>query len=294
MSGVVVKFDAAAIRPPIEVIAPENVIFCPCDFRCDFEELVFSDEQGIGVTNDFTDFLFKKITSNDTIVIELIKNNVVVATLNDDTLGTYYNGFPNQPLYVGFVIDWTKVFLAHSGGRYQVRVTSTILGQENVFTSRYFRLNTFDILSADNTVKIEAVQNGRFENGEFDFTDLIDGGWRTYIRLKGEFGAPKYNLERDIFEDPSYRQIQNRDKVIREFLMKTYIVPESILDKIATQDMLANRLFITAYDVLQEKRYERFPVAPESISDPLYDDYGRTFFEITFSDRQQNIIKTNV
>ena len=163
-----------------------------------------------------------------------------------------------------------------------------------MFTSRYFRLNTYDIISANETVKIEARQNGRFENGEFDFTDLVDGGWLTSIRLKGEFGKPKYNLERDLFEDPSYRQVQNRDQVKREYLLKTYIVPETILDRIATQDILANQVFITGYDVLQEKKYEKLPVAPESISDPLYDDLGRTFFEITFSDRQQNIIKTNV
>ncbi len=294
MAGVVIKFDAAPIRPPLGVVAPEDVIFCPCDFRCDFEELVFADDANDGIKNDFTDFLFKKITANDTILIQLIKDNVVLAEINDDTYGTYYDGFDAQPLYVGWLADWTKIFQGFSGGRYQVRVTTTILGQETVFTSRYFRLNTYDIISANETVKIEARQNGRFENGEFDFTDLVDGGWLTSIRLKGEFGKPKYNLERDLFEDPSYRQVQNRDQVKREYLLKTYIVPETILDRIATQDILANQVFITGYDVLQEKKYEKLPVAPESISDPLYDDLGRTFFEITFSDRQQNIIKTNV
>ncbi|MBV6646366.1 MAG: sigma-54-dependent Fis family transcriptional regulator [Cyclobacteriaceae bacterium] len=181
MSGVVIKFDAAPIRPPLGTVAFADVLFCPCDFRCDFEEKVFADDDNDGIKNDFSDFLFKKTTASDTILIELIKNDIVVVQISDDTYGLYYDGFAAQPLYVGWQADWTAVFQTFSGGRYQVRVTTTILGEESVFLSRYFRLNTFDILSADKTVKIESFQSGNLENSEFDFTDLIDGGWRSSI-----------------------------------------------------------------------------------------------------------------
>ncbi len=294
MSGVVIQFDAQPIRPPSGVVPVENVLFCPCDFRCDFEELVFASSEGDGIQNDFTDFLVKKITASDTILIQLIKNNVVIATINNDDYGTFYDGFTNQPLYVGWLADWTKIFDTFSGGLYNVRITTTILGEETIFTSRNFRLNTFDILSADKTVKIETRQNGRFENGEFDFTDLVDGGWLTSIRLNGQFGKMKPNLEADIYQDPSYRVIQNRDQVRRDYALTANIVPESIFERIATQDSLANEIFVTAYDVLQELKYEKYPVKVDSFSDPRYDDLGRTFFEITCSDRQPNIIKSNV
>jgi hypothetical protein len=293
-SGVVVKFDALPVRPPSVVVAAEDAIFCPCDFRCDFEEKVFADSDNDGIKNDFTDFLFKKITASDTILIELVKDNLVVATITDDTYGTYYNGFDVQPLYVGWLADWTAIFNTFSGGRYRVRVTTTILGAESVSLSRYFRLNTFDILSANNTVKIETFQSGRIANNEFDFTDLVAGGWPSSIRLFGQFGKMQPTLERDTFKDSSYREIQNRDQVIREYALSATLVPESIQNQIAIKDLLANRVLVTSYDVLQGITYEKFPVVPENWNETRYDDLGNTHFEITFSDRQKNIIKTNV
>ncbi len=294
MSGVVIKFDAAPIRPPLGVQPPADVIFCPCDFRCDFEEKVFADGDNDGIKNDFTDFLFKKITAGDTVLIELLKGDIIVAQINDDTYGAYYNGFDNQPLYVGWQADWTKIFNIFSGGRYQVKVTTTILGDTSEFLSRYFRLNTFDILSADKSIKIESFQNGRIENSEFDFTDLLPGGWPSSIRLFGSFGKMQPGLERDIYQDTSYREVQNRDTVNREYKLEANLVPESIYDRITTKDLLGNQILVTSYDVLQELKYEKFPVVPESFDEARYDDLGNTHFSITFSDRQKNIIKTNV
>lgn len=295
MSGVVVKFDAAPIRPPQGFIAPENTVFCPCDFRCDFEEKVFADEDNDGIKNDFSDFLFKKITASDTILIELLKRDIVVAQISDDTYGLYYDGFPTQSSYVGWQADWTKIFQTFSGGQYQVRVTTTILGEESIFLSRYFRLNTFDILAADKTVKIESFQDGNLENSEFNFTGLIGGGWRSSIRLnESQFGKMQPNIERDIYQDTSYREIQNRDTVNREYRLEANLVPESLYERITTKDLLGNRILLTAYDVLQERKYEKFPVVPESYDEARYDDLGNTYFSVTFSDRQKNIIKTNV
>jgi len=294
MPGVVVKFDASPIRPPIGVVAPSDVLFCPCDFRCDFEEKVFADDDNDGIKNDFSDFLFTKITSSDTILIELLKGDIIVAQITDDTYGTYYDGFPSNSLYVGWQADWTAIFNAFSGGRYQVKVTTTILGSTTEFFSRYFRLNTFDILSADKTIKIESFQEGNIDNSEFNFTGLVDGGWRSSIRLFGTFGKMQANIERDIYQDTSYREIQNRDTVNREYKLEANLVPESIYDRITTKDLLGNRILITSYDVLQELKYEKFPVVPESFDEARYDDLGNTHFGISFSDRQKNIIKTNV
>lgn len=295
MPGVVIQFNAEPVRPPsLGTVTPGDAVFCPCDFRCDFEEKVFADSENDGIKNDITDFLTKKITASDTVKIELLKGNVIKAEITDDTYGTFYDGFDTQPLYVGWQADWTAIFNAFSGGRYQVRITTVILGETSEFLSRYFKLNTFDIISANNTIKLETLQNGRFENGEFDFTNLLPGGWPTSIRLFGEFGNMQPELERDIYLDSSYRNVQNRDTVVREYKLKANLVPESIQSRIATQDVLANEIFITAYDVLQELKYEKFPVVPESFNDTRYDGLGNTHFEITLSDRQKNIIKTNV
>lgn len=294
MSGTVIKFDASPIRPPSGTMASDNLIFCPCDFRCDFEEKVFSSAKGDGIENDFSDFLIQKITPSDTVSIEIIKNGVTLTTVTNDDYGNFYNGFGNQPLYVGWLADWTLIFDAFSGGRYQIKITTTVLGETSVFLSRYFRLNTFDILSADKTVKLETFQNGNLENSEFDFTNLLPGGWPSSIRLFGEFGKMQSNLERDIYQDTSYREIQNRDTVIREYRLAANLVPETIYNRITTKDLLANEILVTSYSVLQDLKYLKFPVVADSFNESRYDNLGNTHFEITFSDRQKNIIKTNV
>lgn len=294
MSGVVIKIDSAPLQaPPTQGVLADSVIFCPCDFRCDFEELVFADDSGDGIRNDTTDFLFRKIAASDTILIELIKGGVVVVQIVDDTYGTYYDGFTNQPLYVGWQADWTAIFNAFSGGRYQVRITTTILGETTEILSRYFRLNTFDELTANRTVKIESFQSGNLQNSDFDFTGLLEGGWPSAIRLPGIFGKMQPTIERDIYQDSSYREVQNRDTVGRDYKLEANLVPESIYNRITTKDLLGNQILITSYNVLQELKYEKFPVVPDNFDEALYDNLGQTFFKITFSDRQKNIIKSN-
>ena len=137
--------------------------------------------------------------------------------------------------------------------------------------------------SRNKTVKIETFQNGLIQSGQFNFTDLLEGGWPTSIRLPGTFGEAQYELERDIYQDPSYREIQNRDQVTREFQFKSELIPESLTDRFATLDILGNQIIVTAYDVLQELKYEKFPVVGENFSDIRYDGLGRASFDITFS-----------
>lgn len=296
MTRVTVKLDnTAPIKPPT---TPAQVVegdFCACDFRCQFNELVFADNSpdATGITNDYTDFLFRKVSPSDTITYKLYRYGVEVAEIVDDTYGTFYDGFTTQPLYIGWLADWTLIFNAFGGGQYQVKVTTNILSVETTFESRYFRLYLWDAELANRTVKIESYQNGNIESSEFDYTDLIDGGWYSSIRLRGIFGQMNATIERDIYQDSSYRTIQNRDNVIREYTLQCEIIPETIYDRIATSDMLGNEIYITSYDLLQEQKYQKFPVVPESYNDAIYNNNGGLNFSITMGDRQKNIIKRN-
>lgn len=286
---------------PIKPIAAVDITavddFCACDFRCNFEELVFANSVSDGVTNDFSDFLFRKISASDTVTIKLFRYDVQVATITDDTLGTFHDGFATQPLYVGWVADWTKIFDAHSGGLYQIKVTSVILGETIEFESRFFRLNQYDAISANGTVKIESIQTGNIVSSEFDFTDLLDGGWRSYIRLKGVFGKMNPTLEKDVWLDSSYRETQNRDVVTREYELRCEIVPDNIFGRIVGNEILGNEIFLTSYNVFNNdghgQKYIQFPVTAESFDETDYKDYGLMNFSIKFKDRQQDLIKRN-
>lgn len=291
MAGIALILNTSPVRPaptpPPTITADE---FCACDFRCDFEEKVFASLDDIEREKDFSDFLVRKISSADTVVIELFRYGSKVAEINDNSLGDFFNGFTLQPLYVGWLADWTKIFNAFSGGQYQVKITTNLLGQQNTFESRFFRLALFDEELANRTVKIESIQNGNIIGSEFDFTGL---NWKSSIRLRGEFGKMQPTIEQDIFIDSSYRQLQNRDQIVRQYELSCEIIPETIFFNLASKDMLANDIFITTYKLLQDQSYTKYPVVVDSFQDTNYKDNGRMNFSIIFKDRQQNLIKRN-
>lgn len=294
MTAVALKIDnTTPIQPIVEVLVSGTGDFCACDFRCDFVEGVFANSVGDGISNDFTDFLFRKIAATDTITIKLFRYGLLVATISDDTLGEFFDGFLAQPLYVGWLADWTLIFNAFSGGEYVVKVTSVILGQTQEFESRKFKLAFFDPELADRTVKIESFQNGNIINSEFDFTGLVDGGWPSSIRLRGIFGDMSPSLEKDIYLDSSYRETQNRDQTIREYSLRCEIVPETIFTRIASREVLGNQVLISAFNVFNDVVYSAFPVTPDSFEEEVYKSNGFLNFNIKFKDRQQNVIKRN-
>ena len=295
MAGLAIKlYGSPPVTVPIKSeIAAET--FCPCDFRCDFEELAFADPAGDDpYKSDLTDFLFRRVSATDTVDIQLFRNGAKVADITDDSYGEFFDGFPNgnaaQQLYVGWIADWTAIFSAFSGGRYQVKAVTNILGVEETFESRFFRVNLYNEKSANRTNRIESVQNGNIISSEFDYTDL---NWVSYIRLGGTFGEMTPSLESDVFLDSNYNRLQNRDEVIREYSLNCEMVPERIYTRMATKDVMGNEIYITAYNLLQDETYDRFPVVTESFEQPVYTPYGRVNFVIRFKDRTQNVIKRN-
>ena len=294
MTAVALILDnTTPIQPVTEILVADTGDFCACDFRCDFVEQVFANSVGDGISNDFSDFLFRKVAATDTITIKLFRYKQPVSTITDDTLGTFFNGFTAQPLYVGWLADWTLIFNAFSGGEYQVKVTSVILGQTQEFVSRKFRLAFFDPELADRTVKIESIQDGNIVSSEFDFTDLLPDGWLSSIRLRGVFGEMAPTIEQDIFLDSSHRVTQNRDEIIREYSLRCEVVPETIFTRIASQDMIGNQVLISAFNVFNDVIYQKFPVTPDSFEEQEYRENGFLNFNIKFKDRQQNVIKRN-
>jgi len=294
MTAVALILDQTSpILPAVEPVISDTGDFCACDFRCDFVEQAFANSVGDGISNDFTDFLFRKITATDTITIKLFRYGILKATIIDNTLGRFFDGFTAQPLYVGWLADWTLIFDAFSGGEYQVKVTSVILGETQEFESRKFKLALFDPELANRTVKIESFQTGNIVSSEFDFTELFPGGWPSSIRLRGVFGEMSPSLEQDTYLDSSFRVTQNRDQTIREYSLRCEVVPETIFTRLASQDILGNEVLISAFNVFNDVIYSQFPVTPDSFEEEIYKETGFLNFNIKFKDRQQNVIKRN-
>lgn len=274
-----------------------NVVDAVCSaspvFGCVYYEKVFASDDPEDYKKDKTDFLFRKLSPSDSLVIELYKYGVKVADITDDSLGEFYNGFTAQLNYIGWLADWTLIFNQFSGGCYQVKVQSVIAGEAQTFESRFFLLNKYYPEIATRTVKMEVIQTGNIVGSDLDYTDLLTDGWFSSIRIEGTFGKKEPTLEIDKYETDSYELIQNREQVTFSYLLETDPIPQQIADLINEQHILGNEIFITDYDLSATFAYRKLPVAPVS-----YDGFsplgnGQARYNITFTDRVQNNIKRN-
>lgn len=292
MSGLAVKLYGAGTAQDVKLAGVRDE-FCLCDFACEWREKVFHSSSSDAWKKDYTDFLFRKIGSADTVAFELYKAGYKVANLNDNTLGTYYSTFTAQPDYVGYLVDWSLVYNNFGGGTYQIKIIANILGADLTINSRYFDLNTYDEYEAHNTVKIESYQTGNIVGSEFDYTDLLEGGWYSSIRLQGMLEKQAPELITDNFLDTGYKVLQNQDKIENNYLLTLEGVPETISTRIFNKEILANSLLITDYNLFKEEIYRELELVPDRINELNNSGYGKVNMSINLKDRKQNIIKRN-
>ena len=289
MSGYAVQLKKVC-PVTIPTVAASVDVLCGCDFSCPYVEKVFADDGADDYKKDYSDFLFKKVVASDTITLELYKGSVKVADLNNNDYGTYYATFIEQPLYIGYVVDWTLIFNSFGGGNYTVRANTTILGNASTSTSRIFKLNKFYPDLAHRTVRLKSIQNGNIFRSEFDFTGL---NWTTYLRVNGTFGDKSPTLEEDKYFNSSYVNTQNREQIVNEYSLRCDLIPQSVANIVSENQALANEFFVTDYNLKSEIAYRDVPVSINSIETTHFDDNSRLNYLIVLRDRTQNLIKRN-
>jgi hypothetical protein len=225
--------------------------------------------------------------------MQLYKNNVKIADLNNSTYGDFFDfgDFPTQPKVKGFVIDWLKVFNVFSGGVYQFKADRTIVGVSDTFESRKFRLYKFDIKLANETVRIETMQNGCIVGG-FDYTGME---WEQMFRIGGKFGFEAPETDQDFYITPDETREQITDRINKTYKLITKDIPKSVKELLIDDGVLANRIFVSDYNIFNTDEYKRLSIFPDTISEPKYHKLSqRAFWEITFKDRQRLPRKRNV
>lgn len=291
MAGLAVQVLGAQAVP---VPTPADVQdFCPCDFVCDFFEYAFA---GTGsdtlYKKDRSSFLFRKVSSSDTITLHLTKGGIRVAQIANNLYGTYYPTFAAQPRYVGFIADWTSIHTAFGRGLYKIEADLTILGNNFTLTSRGFKVMMFNEKIAHETVKLEFYQTGNVLSSEFQFKDLVAGGWYTSYRLAGKFGGMTAQFNEDKYYNASNALIQNRETIVKNYRANVQRIPFGLVEQ-QTTDLLANTILASSYDLFSDVKYNRLPVALVNINDPTYHPNGRATYEIEFKEQKENNIKRN-
>lgn len=279
-----------------EIPTAEINDICICDFiTCEYVENVFASQSPNNEwwKNDMNEFLFKRFVATDTVSIELYKDEVKVADLNTNALGTFFNGFASgsaeQQMYVGYLLEWELVQAAHGNGTYQVKAQLNIIGNASEYESRKFKLMQYSDEAANATVRIESTQNGNIIGSQFDFTDL---NWYQSVRVPGTFGNPTPILETENYIDSNHYSKQITAKNSREWTLKTKQINYEVATKLLYNKLLANQILITDYLIKAESIFRRIDVMTSEIEKPEILGVNR-IYNVTFTDSQDKFKKRN-
>lgn len=266
--------------------------YCTC--ACEYEELVFGKAGGEFFENDITSLLFSKVLSGDTIVMKLYKNGELEDILNDNTYGIYYSTFTAQPLYVGYILEWEKVLTALGAGIYQIKIEKTLTGTLYESWTHKFCLKQYDQMFAHNTVRVETYQTGNILSSDFDYTDLVEGGWYASQRIRGKFWGKVPKLTVDNYLDKDYKLLQIQDKITNEWTFETELIPSDVSNLLIYDQMLANTILMSDYSIYSEEVNYRIPVYISDITEKKsFSRNKNSKFIIKFADKYQNILKHN-
>tara|TARA_R110001632_G_scaffold130212_1_gene244323 strand:- start:257 stop:1183 length:927 start_codon:yes stop_codon:yes gene_type:complete len=276
-----------------KITAPPREV-CACDLQaCEYENTVFADLLDADIyKNDKSSFLLRKYVASDSIAFTLIKDGEQIASITDDTYGTYYgSGVGSETDYRGLQIEWRNVLTLHGSGIYQIGFNTTIIGATSSTKSIKFYLLPYSDENADKTVVFKWVQNGSIRSSDFDYTGL---DWEQQFRVSGKFWKESPTVEIDNYMNGNYEIEQIQDRITSEYELDLDPLPIEIGEPLIYDCLLGNSIEITDYNLDNYKQYENFRVQTVSV-DSAEEKNGYNFktFIVKFTKRQNNDIKNN-
>lgn len=278
---------------------------CNCYGECEYKELAFVNSDSVNWwQNDLTSLIAGRIFTTDTITFSLLKNGVQIAVLNDNTYGTLYDyGTLYNPLdedylssqaylnYKGFIVDWKKVKIGFGYGEFQLKTTIVSLGQNYDKLSHIYNVVEYNAERADNTVRIETYQKGSILNG-FDYTGI---NWYQSIRIKGKFGNKTPSLTDNNYQNTNREIIQIQTKIENTFSLETQLLPSNIFNPLNYDNLLANDIFVTDYNIKNQELYRREPVYFSNFEEITNHELStQSNFVYTFKSKYDNTVKRNI
>ena len=276
---------------------PQTNDICICDYlSCEYVEKTFVSPLSPDDfwKNDQNEFLFKRFISTDSVLMELHQNGDKVDDLNNDDYGTFFdgfvNGYPEQQLYVGYLVDWLSVYNAFGVGEYTIVTTLDIIGNITTSTSRKFNVVLYSDIAADGTVRIESTQDGNILGNDFDFTGL---NWYQSIRIPGQFGNPTPTFETTEYVTSQHVRKQNKASMSREWNLNTKLISWEVVEKLIYNKLLGNSIKITDYTIKAESLWRRQKEFLQEIEKPEIKNNPNRRYNIKFVDVKQIYTKRN-
>jgi len=294
LTGMATSLQVQAVTPFTE---EDGYDVCVCT-GCEYEEDAYVNNGGPAYKNDYKTFIGARRFATDTITFKLLKDGLVVATLNASTYGVLYdfgnalfvNSDVSFPDYKAFYVDWNLVQLGFGYGKFVVRVEIVSLGVTYTYDSHKFNVVEYNAYRADGTVKIEGYQNGNLQK-HFDFTGL---NFPQMYRLKGKFGDKTPTLILDDYKDFNRKNHEIQSEIQDTFILNTELLPSNIFNYINYILLRANTLLITDYNLQNQELYRTKPVKFNGFKEVQNHELTRVAsFVYEFKHKTENDIKRN-
>lgn len=262
--------------------------------ECCYTSKVFGDlSDAAPYKNDFTGVYYKRPTNNSTVSFKLVDTNTLTEyDLNDATYGVFqdFGGVQNDLSF--YIVEWRKVLSLLGEGNYQIKQEVSTVGVAQDYYSNTFTLQAFSIDRADNTVRIDCVQNGYFVDEDVNFKDT---GFKTSLRVSGFFGRTEPSFEQKNLTTRDYKSQQVTMSVNREYKYQGLKIPSCIADELFYFILKGNELFVSDYN--KNNHSYNFVLLPVELQDNEGSEYQTLTravkINLLFTDRFKNNRKTN-
>ncbi len=269
--------------PTVDVVSDECL-------SCKFIEDQFADTSptATSFTKDQKQFLRRKALASDTIVMKLFLDDVEVATLNTNAYGTYFPTTVPQPLYVGYLVDWTLVFLAFGGGIYKVVTEATILSNLTTSDSAEYRVMQYSSYAADGSVRIDTIMNSNIEASEFNYIGL---NWFQSVRLPGRVSE----IDPDETFDSYLTTVRDRNgfqmQTVPNYSVDSKLISGDMFRFLSRNNVLTDQIFISDYNQCNAFDFKEEPVFPKPETKITnFEDNANVVVSLKFTRKRENYL----
>lgn len=272
--------------------------FCVCKMQCVPALKFFTDEIGIdSAKNDFFSLFQVSIIGGSHKVYITVENNPPFEITNND-YGTLYNG----STWYSYEFSAFKIFQQIGYKKFYCTITNMDGSGAIVATlsSAPRKLIKYSDQSANGTITIETNKNGILRHGNNYSNLTLAGGTtlkfiRNQIRLSGSLewsGAP-LETTRLMLNGNTQDSFQVFEKMEMEYDLKIVLASSEQVIPVLLDDLFANAVFVTDYNVFNFEKYSRLKIYRMSNDFAPGRSARRKSFVVKVRRAQSNIEKFN-
>jgi len=272
--------------------------FCVCRMQCIPALKFFTDEIGVDSSkNDFFSLFQMSIPGGTHKVYITVEDDEPIEITNDD-YGTLYTG----STWVSYEFTAFKIFNEIGYKKFYCTIknfdgSSAVVATLN---SAPRQLIKYSDQSANGTITIETNKNGILRHGN-NYSDLVLSGGglvkfiRNQIRLSGSLewsGAPLEST-RLMLSGNTQDSLQVFEKMEMEYDLKIVLASAEQVIPVLLDDLFANAVFVTDYNLFNFEKYSRLKVYRTSNDFTAGRSARRKSFVVKVRRAQSNIEKYN-